>query len=152
MTGSICAALGAAVLTACAHSQPPRVVSEPVEKPLYRPDWTAAIPMQMDEIRACTEGRPTPVAVIHVQALAAGATGITAVDGLGHVEDCAVSEGEVVLREPNALDPGDLEGLPLFSPGPDHPAVAPGVLCEGIEENEAIVGWLYWPVPPSSGS
>lgn len=135
-------ALGAAC--GSTPTPPPQHAPEPLDD-AYRPGWTAAISLHLDDIRLCLEGREPPTAVVHVQALASGATGITDVDGFGQVENCAVDRGHVVIREPTLLEPADLDGLPLFSLGPSQPVVGFGVLLEQVTEKETLLGWLYWP-------
>lgn len=138
------------VLGACAAS--PHVASTPREERVdrFRPEWTVAIPLHMDEVRACLEGRQPPVAVVHLQELATGDTGVTAVDGFGSLENCAARSTSAVMRGPSQFRPEDMDGLPLFVPGTDVPHVPAGVVLEevlALDGHDAVLGWLYWPEP-----
>jgi len=136
------------VIVGCASS--PHAVRRPPEptSDQYRPDWTAAVSLHISEIRACLADRQEPVAVVHLQDLATGATGVTAVDGFGALENCAAKDSAVLLRGPSAFRSEDLAGLPLFALGPGVPRVATGVVLEEVtanEEEDVVLGWLYWP-------
>jgi len=134
---------GLLVLGACARSIP---VEAPVtQRP--RPDWTSQLALQVDAMRACTELREAPRYVLFLDPLPSGATGVTTIDAFGAVEHCAYLNGEVVRREPTQLSGTDVAeaGGVFFSLGPTMPVVAPGNVLEEVVENEAVVGWLFWP-------
>lgn len=144
IVGALAAMLSIGI-EACAGTLP-RVEAPPKKvEELYRPGWTAGIGLHIDDIRLCVADRQAPTSVVHVQALASGGTGVTAIDGLGHAENCAVLDGRVVMRESADVEPTDLAGLPLFAPAPDQPTVGLGVLLEEVAEKEVLLGWLYWP-------
>lgn len=146
------AVIGAAALvigSGCGATSSPatrtRLVEPPRYKEPYRPAWTAGIALHIDEIRLCLAEREPPFAVVHVQDLATGATGVTAVDGFGHAENCAVEDGRVVSRERADVEVADLAGLPVFAPGAKQPKVGVGGLLEEVVEGDLVLGWLYWP-------
>ena len=141
------------VLEACAAS--PHVVSAPREERAehFRPEWTASLPLHMDELRACLEGRHPPVAVVHLQELATGDTGVTSVDGSGLLENCAARGSHVVIRGPSQFRPEDMNGLPFFAPGSEVPPVSAGIVLEEVDAfdgKDEVLGWLYWPEPPQA--
>ena len=131
--------------SACASKPLPAVQQAPEVVEPFRPGWTAGLALHIDEIRLCLAERQPPTAVVHVQELASGPIGITAIDGLGHAENCAVQDGRVVLRKAAELEPADLEGMPFFAAAPTQPHVSPGVLLEDVEQDDIVIGWLYWP-------
>jgi hypothetical protein len=124
-----------------------------VENPVnarMRPDWTTHLALQVDAMRACIELRESPHYVAFVDSLPSGATGVTTIDAYGAVEHCAYLDGEVVRREPTDVSGADIAeaGGVLFSLGPVMPVVPVGMVLEEVIEDDAVVGWLYWPGAP----
>lgn len=147
------ALLMALALGGCRSAPPPKATPKPPEPRDERfvPDWTAAIPLHIDALQACLADRQGPLAVAHLQELITGASGVTAVDGLGHLENCVATGSKVIMRKGSAFRPEDLRGLPLFSLGKDLPRVESGVVLEEVVANGAegtVLGWLYWPTGP----
>lgn len=140
-TSLLVAALG--VFAACKGEQ--IHAAEPAQAQRYRPAWSASLPHHVDAMSQCLEGREAPRYVLYVDSLTSGATAVSTVDAYGVIENCAVADGKVVLRQPTDRSPSDLIGLPLFSLGAQQPIVASGVLLEEVVANDLVVGWLYWP-------
>ena len=116
-----------------------------VTQDVYRPAWTAGIQVHAAEIRVCVQGRQPPVLVVHVEALVSGATGVTAVDGFGAVEHCKADGGRVLRRWPANHGPEIFVGSPAFVLGAARPSVGAAVPLEEIVDEQASLGWLYWP-------
>jgi hypothetical protein len=141
--------LTAFVMAACAPTaaKPPFVTMSARSEEVYRPDWTAGIPEQMDAIRACVLGRQPPVLIVHIESLPKSrTTGITSVDGFGAVENCKAQASRILKRWPKSLRPEDFVGVPVFSLDTDRPSVAVGTVVEEVVHRGDLLGWLYWPM------
>ena len=133
------------LLSACARPELGRAKTTLDESDPYRPGWTGSLPLIIDGVRTCVEGRLPPTLVLNVSSRPSGATGVITVDGVGATERCAAADGRVVHREPIALRPEMFEGFPVFVVGAETPTVDDHVLLEEVHAGEELIGWLFWP-------
>lgn len=131
-------------LMGCAHKAPAFRPPTRVEA-RHRPSWIRSIPVDLDYIVRCLDGREAPSYVLLVYHDPSRRVGMTTVDAYGALEHCVIDGGRVALRVPTDEVPEDYQGLPLFSLGEKRPEFAEANVLEEVISEGSVLGWLYWP-------